>query len=219
MRLQDLLEMSELRNRTLDPEEEGWTDSRLDYLSYNAVERVYDILDIENYTRVEGKIVIPALSKNKMMAAAFINWFNPHSNDRKALRFVTKIVFYNRSPLSNLPALKNPLKVQRVYTVKEFRNNYVAGYLFALLAKNGHTIISDEVEYLGGKELWKKLARQAELKHYKIRIFNQRTGEFLTDSNKEIIEYNGENINEAIIWKENMIGRNTLLILTGTKNG
>jgi hypothetical protein len=214
MKLSTLLEMPELKNEPLDHVDK---DERADYMSYHAVERLYDILDSDDrYMKVDNKIVIPMLGKKKLMAAAFIRSYNPHSQDYNALRFITKLFFYHPGTLSKVPNdIKNPLQVQLVYTATEFEHNGIASYLYATIIKNGYTIVSDEVQYLGGYKLWKKMANQAKLYDYKIRIWNKDNG-YLKDDNDQIIEYDSTNIDDSLIWKENTIGRKTLIILSQT---
>jgi hypothetical protein len=211
MKLSTLLETPEFKNELLIP---SIKDSKFDYMSYDAVERLYDILEFEEYLSIKGKIVIPALGKKKYMASAFIKVVNPHNEDRKSLKIISQISFYHPSTLSAIPEdIKNPLQVQLVYTNPEFENRGIASYLYATIIKNGYTIISDEVQYLGGYKLWKKMANQAKLYNYKIYIWNKEDG-YLKNDDGEIIEYDSTNIDDSLIWKENTIGRKTLMILS-----
>ena len=213
--LKILSETPQLKNEIADPVELNWKDTDFDYVSGKSIERRYDILIKQEYHRakINNRLVIPALLRTRSMATIFIQ-DNKGPDKDHSYRILTKILFYHRSPLSNIPSnLKNPLQIQRMYTDEDFETQGMASYLLATLTRFGNTIISDEIEYLGGKELWKKMAKAAQLKDYRIRIFNTEDQSYLSNEAGDIIEYNGENIDESIIWKEGSIGKKMLLFL------
>jgi hypothetical protein len=213
MKVQELFEMPELRDWEIDPVKAGWVDDKPTYNSFSTFERQYD--DLQNSSLyIDGEKAIIGLAKKHVSCVAYIKTFKPNSNEQ-TLQVITRIQFYYPRPLSNhLPSdIINPLQVQKVYTIEPYKGDGIASFLYALLAKEGFTIISDKVQYLGGKELWKHMAREAKLNDYTIHIWNEISGYVKDEATGSIIEYDSKNIDDAIIWKKTGIGQKTLLIL------
>lgn len=214
MKLKDLFETPELRDREIDPIKAGWQDVKLDIMSYEAVERLYNKLETVDPVIIDGKEIVLYLNKKKLMCTAFIKNYNKDTNEN-TLRIINKIVFYYPRPHSNLPrGITNVLQVSNVYTDKEFEGQGLASLMYALLVKEGFTVVLDRVQYLGGQKLWRRMARRAHLNDYKINVWNEDNG-YVKDEEGKILEYDNSNIEDSIIWKPTEIGRQTLLILSG----
>lgn len=212
MKVKELFEMPELRDWEIDPVQAGWVDDKPTYNSFSTFERQYN--DLQNSSLyIDGEKAIIGLAKKHVSCVAYIKAFKPNSNEQ-VLQVISRIQFYYPRPISNLPKdIVNPLQVQKVYTIDAYRGDGIASFLYATLAKEGFTIVSDRVQYLGGKELWKHMAREANLSDYSIHIWSEETGYLKDNSSGEIIEYDIKNIDDAIIWKKSGIGQKTLLIL------
>lgn len=212
MRLRDLFEAPELRPWTIDPEKVKWKDRGFEHMSFEGVERLFDVIGEKI---VNGKKIVICLNKKNVTCVALIKDINPN-NKQWAMKIVSKIFFYYPRPATpNLPKdMGNVLQVSKVYTEPSYETEGIASYMYALVAKKGFTVLSDRVQYLGGYKLWNKMTAEAHLNDYSITIWNEKTG-YLKDENG-ILEYNSKNIEESIIWKPTTIGQQTLLVLKET---
>lgn len=66
------------------------------------------------------------------------------------------------------------------------------------LAKTGYVIISDNTQYIGGKQLWLKIARDAN-KH-NCEVYVVEDGSVILDDSGKPLVYNGENLPEERLW-------------------
>jgi hypothetical protein len=206
--------MPELRNWNVDPEVKKWKDIGFTYISHSTAERLYNDISESHSPNFNGKHLIVLMSKKKMMCSGFVADIDPKTQE-EVLRLVCQITFYHPRPVTDiLPNdIKNPLQVSTVYTDVDFEGRGVASYLYALVAKNRYTLISDRVQYLGGKLLWVKMTSRAHFNDYIIKIWNEDTG-YVKDGEGNDLEYNSKNIDASIIWKPSTIGQKTVMILT-----
>jgi hypothetical protein len=212
MKVEELFEMPELRDWEIDPVKAKWTDDKPTYQSFSAFERIYNEYAINEYA-VHGDILKFGLSKKLVTSTAFIEDIKPLTGEN-ALRIVSNIMFYYPRPVSKLPReFEKALQVQKVYTEAAFEHRGIASFMYAALAKLGYVIVSDKVQYLGGKMLWVKMAKEAGLRDYSIKLWNEDNG-WKKDEIGDIIEYNGSNIKDADIWsKGSSLGQKTVFIL------
>jgi len=81
---------------------------------------------------------------------------------------------------------------------------------------NHFDILSDSVQYLGGKRLLQSLARNSICNIY---VFDGNINDYLRDQLGNIINYNGENINEDYIWGQSNEHEHRILVASkSTKN-
>lgn len=180
------------------------------FISFRTAERLYDAINFEPALVINGENVILLMSKKKFMCSAAVK--DNKSSGEPALKIISRVMFYHPNPASKLPDdIINPLQVSNVWTEHEYEGSGVASYMYASLVRDGFTIISDRIQYLGGKELWKKMSREAGLSDYRINIWNEDSG-YIQDHGTPI-EYNTQNIDDADIWQTTDIGRKTVLIL------
>lgn len=80
-----------------------------------------------------------------------------------------------------------------------------------LLFKLKHVIISDKEHYLGGRALWKNLAKKKDIYIYAI---NSDTRNFYLDENGKLLRLTFKNlkINNPKIWYKEKFGENILLV-------
>ena len=208
MNIRDLFEMPELRNWTQDQLE--WIKDSTTSMSFKAVDRLYDSLD--EIVLKQGIPIFIFLNKAKHNCVAFIKEKNIKTNEIEFI-MISSVTFYFPKPASNIPNLINPLQVKQVWTEPRFENQGIASFMYALLVRCGYTVISDKVQYLGGKELWKKMAKEAHLNDYTITIYNEDAG-YIKDQQGYVLQYNASNIDDSIIWKPTSIGQKAVLILS-----
>jgi hypothetical protein len=105
-------------------------------------------------------------------------------------------------------------KVLQVSLARIDDTQRIEGYGFRLyfeLAKAGYTIISDNLQYLGGQALWRKIAQLSHVTNYKVYVMDE--GEFRLDADDKPIVYDGSNIDDSELWSTDSSRRYTLFAL------
>lgn len=82
--------------------------------------------------------------------------------------------------------------------------------LYHSVIEKGFTLISDTLQYRGGKALWKKIAPLSSLSGFAVYIL--KNGEFISDDSGHAIPYTGSNIPDSAIWSENEENKHVLLV-------
>lgn len=106
------------------------------------------------------------------------------------------------------------LQVDSVYTRPEFREFGIASFVYTLLVEKGFIIVSDTSQFSDGKQLWKKISREAKFYDYVIHIIDDEKG-FAKDKSGKVIAYDSSNIDDAKIWTSgmNFDGEHILLMM------
>jgi hypothetical protein len=138
---------------------------------------------------------------------AFIGKRGTRPNDNVAGAAVYITLDFKEQMISNSnPGMKLPGAVQVdlvvVNDAKLARGGYGAQLYISLVTKLGLSIISDNTQYKGGKELWKKLA--AGQKGYIINIIED--GVVRMDGNQPFV-YNGTNLPDDELWSARPLPR------------
>lgn len=90
------------------------------------------------------------------------------------------------------------LQVDLVEVAKQTKMAGLGTFLYHSLIDKGYTIISDNKQYRGGEELWKKIARSHASNEV---VYLLDHGKFVMDGDKPI-EYDGKNVPDDDIWSE-----------------
>ena len=139
------------------------------------------------------------LTQNREFAKVSIASSDPSSpNLPDRQKIVTTLRFKKES---NLPVPKE-LQVDVVYSQPDFKNQFLAGALYILLARYGFSVVSDFSQYLGGQALWKKIAAMSEGRNYSVFIWSDENGDWLRDDAGEPIKYNAANVGDDEIWQD-----------------
>lgn len=155
------------------------------------------------------------LHKEKILAGAYMEATHPQSG-QFALAIIS-IVYFKTPLIKILPddmKGKSILQVERVATNREYERLGIASLIYASLVKQGYAILSDNVQYLGGMELWKRMARLAGLPNYVVHIYNIKNNQYIMNSNNQPIAYDASNIDDAKIWSMGVdfTGKDIILI-------
>jgi hypothetical protein len=84
-------------------------------------------------------------------------------------------------------------------------------YLYLTLAKCGYVVVSDNKQYIGGKELWKKIARELIHDNYKVYVID--SGVVRVGADGTPIVYDGHNIDDAELWSADGARKYTVFAL------
>lgn len=91
------------------------------------------------------------------------------------------------------------MQVSSVCTDKAYRNRSIATQVYKMLVDDGCVVLSDCDQFIPGKQLWERLAKDA--RHYglAVNIINVH-GNFMRDENNAIVDFDGSNIPHVKIW-------------------
>jgi hypothetical protein len=109
--------------------------------------------------------------------------------------------------------VKNQLQVTWVYTEPEYVDRYLAGALYIVLARYENTVVSDSLQYNGGRKLWEKLATEADARKYVVRVWDEASAGWLKDGNGDPLKLNASELESNEIWTK-QIEPTTLLALS-----
>jgi hypothetical protein len=196
-----------------------------EYISNSTLERNYKS-HIES--KILGADITFAVSVTGLTAIASIKeqspWDPNHNNkivssiylDDDASSITDKCKHAIKSKFN-----KDCSKISYVDTDQDFEGHGLAGILYILTAKvTNNVILSDNIQFLGGHLLWKKLARTANVNNYVVNVINSHTGEFISDVNGEPINYDSTNIQDSEIWSEasnQRFSKRHILLLINTR--
>jgi hypothetical protein len=138
------------------------------------------------------------------------------SDDKVGMEIIGSIDFKEKPDFSGdrwIDIKKSVLQVDGVEIGKKSRSKGYGFLLYLALADAGYAIISDNVQYRGGKALWKRIAS----------IINNDYAVYVIEDGKVKMEgespimYDGKNINDADLWSNDASKRFTLFALVVKK--
>jgi hypothetical protein len=103
----------------------------------------------------------------------------------------------NISSLRHLLPNKKVLQVDGVEVSKLYNRRGIGYYLYFTLIQAGYVVISDNLQYMGGKAIWKKIAAKTISNQYKVYVMQDM--KVLMQDNKPIV-YDSNNIDDCEIW-------------------
>ncbi len=164
--------------------------------SYPSIEGLNRENDFLGTLEIENQPFNMWLNKKKFYAQVTTPGKDEIGQDRQLS--VVKLTF--QSP-SGIP-VNNELHAHTVYTHEKYRTRFLAGALYILLARYGYSVVSDFEQWNGGKALWKKMAKEAEMRNYVVRIWDDETQDWLKDSTGQVAKYNASNLDDDKVWKD-----------------
>lgn len=201
MKIAELLnEMPRLETRELPTVNSGIYKK---FYSNESIKAKYDVL--------ETKPFIIGISKDKTFA--FIGAKGNREDDGVEGAFILGTIDFkkpvNISSTKNVELPERAIQVDGVEINKINQRRGVGYYLYLALIKAGYAVISDNLQYLGGQAIWKKVAKKAINNKYKVFIMDDEEIR-MKDGKPE--EYNGTNIDDAEIWSTGQKHVYTLLV-------
>lgn len=200
MKLDELFEMPQLEPKELSTIYSGAVRR---FNSQQTIDVKYDILS------TFGKYLI-GISKDKSFA--FIGETGTREDGVNGAFVLGTIDFkkpLNISSLEHVEAPDHVLQVDGVELAKKYQRDGLGYLLYLGLIKAGYIVISDNLQYLGGQAIWKKIAKLAVNNDYKVYISDD-TELRMKDGKPEV--YDGSNIDDAEIWTTNKSKVYTLLV-------
>ena len=207
-----LKEMLTLREMTpqLELKELPYYMERLVFYSNETLSSEYNVLFKEKIS-ARGVIVI-AIKKDN--SKAIIGKITLRPKDRKDGIYVFgELTFKQQLDIGeNIPSNlmnKKVFQVDGVEILKELKRQGYGYLLYFILIRLGYIIICDNVQYLGGQALWKKIANEAKFNNYQVYVMDN--GIFRKRNNKYVF-YNGTNIQDSELWSNNYEKYHTLFV-------
>jgi hypothetical protein len=103
--------------------------------------------------------------------------------------------------------LRDYQQVSMVLIGDQFAERGYAREVYEFLATK-FDLVSDHEQYLGAKRLWKSLAKSGKINIY---VFDGEINDYVSDKHGVIV-YNGENINDRLIWGDTIEHSMRLLV-------
>lgn len=155
-------------------------------------------------------------SKTQRVVTGVISEKKPKTQEQSNL-VIFSLRFKKEKTIVNYPDgvdKTKVLQVDSVYTDEDFRGRGLSAYVYATLIEEGFIVVSDTSQFEDGKQLWKKISREAKFNDYVIHIIDDEEG-FLKDESGKIISYDSSNIDDAKIWTSgiNFHGEHILLMM------
>lgn len=201
MKFKELFEMPTYIDRELPI-----ADVKVGVMSIATLDREYTMLGEQQNG---SERIIGAIKQN--MKSAIIGYAAQLDDGRPAIRIITTLTFHEAPDLGELGG--KALQVDTVVSVDEARGGGYGYALYKMLINAGYSLASDNIQYIGGRELWKKIVRRAAKDMHNVYILVD--GKLLRNEAGQPIAYDGSNVPDDVIWstdKRSVPHYNTLLV-------
>jgi hypothetical protein len=168
------------------------------FVSVDTIEREYRIIAKEKTPTGEEYYVM--LRKHNDQAVIGIPGFR-ETDKKPGVAVLGTAGFKQGVQLSGTQTFNlntNVLQVDGVRIGDKAKHQGWGFYLYLTLAKCGYVVISDNTQYIGGKELWKKVARNVINSNYKVYVID--SGVVRVGADGTPVVYDGHNIDDAELW-------------------
>ena len=202
MRFSELFEMP-----SYIPKELPVTDVKVHVASVSTLDRQYDLLGT---VQVRNQKIIAALKKNK--SSAIIGPAVMRDDGKPSMEVVATIKFHKKPKLGDAGSGKS-LQIDTVVATDDVQGFGYGYQLYKMILNQGYTIVSDNVQYVGGKKLWLKIIRKSAADLHN--VFILQDGKYMRDNSGNPIVFDGVNISPDDIWstdKKSVRHYNTLLV-------
>jgi hypothetical protein len=206
MKLSDLLsEMPIFKNTEMPPME-----LLQPFYSMNTLHREFDFIG-KGQTRDNEEFWV-VIKKNHNFAVIGVPGTRERDG-REGMNIYGEIEFKTNlliSGLNKIVAGKNVVQVNVVGISEKYRHMGFGFYLYLTLAKAGFVVISDNTQYIGGKELWKSIASTV-CNSYVVYVIDNGVVRVNLDGTPVV--YDGHNIDDAELWSTDSSRKYTLFAL------
>lgn len=207
MKLQDLLEMPKFIPRELP------VIKTVDgaFCSEDTIKSDYEF--VAKINDLSGEDLWILLSKDKRKA--LIGLPGIRSDKKPGLRVFATADIKAAANFSYLKELNIPDHVLQIDGVEAHNKRFGYGYfLYFGLIKAGYVVVSDNVQYLGGKALWKKIVKRSKLDDF--RVYIVKDADVLVKKDGNPIVYDGINLDDDQIWS--LDNKELFTVLVAKKN-
>jgi len=209
----EFLKLNEM-SPILEPKELPHFITKREFYSDDTIDRDFKILFDEKLS-IRGNIVILIRNDN---TSAVIGKRGLRPNDKKSGIFIFGQLEF-KFPVNihdTIIPKANPriLQVDGVEITREMKTKGYGYFLYFTLIKSGYSIISDNVQYLGGQALWKKIAKESKFNIYKVYVLDN--GTLRKDGDGKLVYYDGSTIKDSNLWSTNNDKVHTLFLATTT---
>lgn len=169
------------------------------------------MMDERGYKTIAKRDNVEVVLKDDLSIAMIGTRFKRFDGQEGILIF-GQLIFKDRLKIDAKDSrlMNKVLQVSVVEVVRESKMKNLGSFLYSSLVQEGYTILSDNLQYEGGYQLWKKLAR-SHLPNEVVYIMDH--GRLMLDDKGQPVEYDGTNIPDEKIWSENDNLKNYVLLV------
>lgn len=182
---------------------------QIDETPYLETKGKFNIAELKDgsYSEASKKRLFNSIGKFQGMYELFLSKDQDYATALNPTGNIICRLEFKKHP-ADIPGYDKILQVDGVSVDKEYQSSGIAGALYMAIVNNGHVVVSDSIQFIPGKELWKRIARESAGKGYKVQIY--KSGKFIDEN------YNGSNIPDSEIWTSggNYSGTSTLMVLS-----
>jgi hypothetical protein len=192
MSVQDLLETPDF----IDKEMPSVSNITINFYSDATISRMFDVVGTQKIGELNYWVL---LKKDKSFAV--VGYIGNRREDNAVGLYQTGTVeFKSQLDISYTTHFKgrNALQVDSVQVSPLFQAGGQGYLLYLMLVRAGYVIISDNMQYIGGRKLWNKISQLGKQDGMIVRIINNDT--IMSDENGDPIDYDGSNISDDQIW-------------------
>ena len=205
MKFKDIFEMPTFRNKELPV-----TDFKVHVVSVDTLDRDYKLLGT---VQAGNKKIIAGFKRDRSIAIigpAVVR------NDGKASIEVVAQIEFHPGAVEGEAGGRASLQISLVEALDNLRGFGYGYQLYKMLLNNGYTIVSDNVQYVGGKELWLKIVRKSATELHN--VFITEYGKYIRDEAGNPIAFDGANISPEDIWSTDTKSEKHFYTLLVAKN-
>lgn len=210
MKLRDLLqEMPRLSRNEMD---DGQLQVEVFFLTDANIKNL-------GYTSVGKRADVEVMLK-KDLTTAIVGTRQKRHDGVDGILVYGQIIFKEDLVLSNktLQKFAKPHNILQIELVEIARENKFAGlasFMYSSIVQAGYTVISDTLQFKGGAELWKKIAR-SHLPNEAVWLIDH--GDVTLDADGKPVEYDGKNMPDSEIWSLDDDSKKYLLFVYSRRN-
>ena len=195
---------------TFIPQKLPTTDVKVYVVSVDTLDREYDMLGV---FKVRDLTIVAALKKDK--SSAIIGPAVRRNDDKLSMEVVATISFHEAPDLGEASGGKS-IQVDTVVATDDVQGFGYGYQLYKMLLNHGYTVVCDNIQYIGGKELWLKIIRKSAADKHN--VFILRYGKYVRDTAGDPVVFDGVNISPDDVWSTDKKSQRHYYTLLVAKN-
>ena len=147
---------------------------------------------------------------------AYVGTREVRRDGKSGIKIFGFLEFKSKLNLGYIPHINSNklVQVSLVEVDKTIKLSGLGSFLYSSMVQAGYSVVSDNLQFLGGQAVWKKIARD-HLPNEAVYVIDH--GNLMTDDSGKPIEYDGSNIPDNVIWDLDEEGTKEFVLLVYTQ--